>query len=161
MILAPLSGTVRDLAEVPDDVFAQQMVGPGVAIEPVAPGRESPEQIEVRAPVAGIVTRAHPHAVVVEFTADGAVAGSRRGVLVHLGIDTVRLQGRGFTPQVDQGQQVAAGELLSRWSVHPARDAGYALISPVLALGASAEEVALSGPPGRYVEAGQELFRWR
>lgn len=152
VVLAPFSGTVRALEQVPDEVFAQGIVGLGVAIEP-----DDEEQIEVLAPVDATLVKVHPHAVVLEFTGDAA----RRGVLLHLGIDTVRLEGRGFTPQADQGQQVAAGELLSRWTPQPARAAGHSLISPVLALGASAEEVVLSCPPGAHVAAGQELFRWR
>ena len=80
-VLAPCAGRVVALADVPDEVFASEMVGPGVAIEP-AGGRTT-----VVSPVAGRVVKIHPHAFVV-------LADCGAGVLVHLGIDTNRLGGR-------------------------------------------------------------------
>ena len=71
------------LSETPDPVFAGEMVGPGVAIDP------DPGETTVVSPIAGKVVKVHPHAFVV-LGADGV------GVLVHLGINTVRLEGKGF-----------------------------------------------------------------
>ena len=78
------------LSESPDPVFAAEMVGPGVAIDP------DPGEATVVSPIAGKVVKVHPHAFVV-LGADGV------GVLVHLGINTVRLEGKGFEVLVDQG----------------------------------------------------------
>ena len=82
-VVAPVAGLVRPLADVPDPVFAAEMVGAGVAIEP------SGGMAEAVSPVAGTLIKLHPHAYVV-VTAEGT------GVLVHLGIDTVKLDGDGF-----------------------------------------------------------------
>ena len=84
------------MSDVPDPVFAEEMVGPGVAIEP-EPGRTT-----VVSPIAGKVVKVLPHAFV--------VLGDGVGVLVHLGINTVRLEGEGFEVLATQGSEVAAGD---------------------------------------------------
>ena len=99
---APARAGWSPLADVPDPVFASEMVGPGVAIDP------DPGEITVVSPIAGKVVKVHPHAFVV-LGADGV------GVLVHLGINTVRLEGRGFEVLVEQGDTVAAGDPMVRW----------------------------------------------
>ena len=91
-VLAPVAGLVRPLSEVPDPVFAAEMVGAGVAIEPDG------GLADAVSPVAGTVLKLHPHAFVV-LTPEGT------GVLVHLGIDTVRLEGAGF--ELLRGGEVA------------------------------------------------------
>ena len=101
-VLAPCAGRVLALADVPDPVFAGEMVGPGVAVEPDE-GRQT-----VVSPVAGKLVKLHPHAFVV-LTDDGV------GVLVHLGIDTVRLEGRGFELVAEEGATIAAGDPVVRW----------------------------------------------
>lgn len=79
---APLSGDLAALGKVPDPVFSAQMVGTGLAVDP---SRET-EPIDVVAPVAGVVVKLHPHAFVIR-------TNSGTGVLVHVDIDTVRLNG--------------------------------------------------------------------
>ena len=101
-VLAPVAGLVRPLADVPDPVFAAEMVGAGVAIEPAGGASDAVS------PVAGTVLKLHPHAFVV-LTPEGT------GVLVHLGIDTVRLDGAGF-------ELLVAGE-----GERPGRPAGHPL----------------------------------
>ena len=81
-VLAPCPGRVFPITEVSDPVFAAEMVGPGIAIDP-APGRNT-----VVAPVAGTILKLHPHAFAM-ITPDGV------GVLVHLGINTVQLEASG------------------------------------------------------------------
>ena len=83
-VRAPLAGRVLPLADVPDPVFAGQIVGAGLAIEPA----DGATGVVVTSPVAGRVAKVHPHAFVV------ALEGTTTGVLVHLGIDTVGLKGR-------------------------------------------------------------------
>ena len=116
-IQAPLDGSLIGLRSVPDPVFADQLVGPGIAIVPARD--EGPG--DVCAPVFGTVKTLHPHAFIIKLEAAPLV-------LVHIGIDTVSLQGRGFEALTEVGAQVEAGQLLrseerrvgkecrSRWS---------------------------------------------
>ncbi len=119
---APLGGSVIALADVPDPVFARQMVGSGAAVEPPA-GAE----FDVVSPVAGKVVKMLPHAFVV-------VEPSGRGILTHVGIDTVKLKGEGFTVLVAQGDRVEAGEPVMRVDPTAALAAGYSMVSPVVVL---------------------------
>ena len=82
-VLTPLPGTVVAIEDVPDAVFAQKFVGPGVAVDPIRNGQD----VTVLAPVSGKLAKIHPHAFVI-LTEAGV------GVLVHLGLDTVTLQGK-------------------------------------------------------------------
>jgi len=134
------------MTEVPDPVFAQAMVGPGIAVLPSG-GRQ-----DAVAPVDGTVVTLHPHAFVVA-TEDG------RGVLVHLGIDTVKQKGEGFTLHVVKGEAVRAGQPVVGWDPDAVKAAGYSPIVPVVALDAKAE--VLSGLlTGGDVEPGDPIFTW-
>ncbi|WIV56587.1 PTS sugar transporter subunit IIA [Amycolatopsis nalaikhensis] len=145
-ILSPVAGRVVPITEVPDPVFAQAMVGPGIAVQPSG-GRS-----DAVAPVDGTVATLHPHAYVVA-TEDG------KAVLVHLGIDTVKEKGEGFTLHVVKGEQVRAGQPIVSWDPEAVTAAGYSAIVPVVALDASAD--VLSGlDTERDVEAGARLFGW-
>lgn len=144
-VSAPLSGTAVDLVVVPDPVFSNAMVGPGVAI---APG-DGPSTVV--APVAGTLVKLQPHALVV-------IADGGRGVLVHLGIDTVRLAGEGFVLLANEGETVTAGQPLVRWNPGQVAAQGFSTVCPVVALDADAGAVddLASGP----VDAGAPLFTW-
>ncbi|MFD5093642.1 PTS glucose transporter subunit IIA [Amycolatopsis thailandensis] len=145
-ILSPVSGKTTAMTEVPDPVFAQAMVGPGLAVLPSG-GRQ-----DAVAPVDGTIVTLHPHAFVVA-TEDG------RGVLVHLGIDTVKEKGEGFTLHVVKGEAVRAGQPVVGWDPDAVKAAGYSPIVPVVALDAKAE--VLSGLlTGGDVEAGDPIFTW-
>jgi PTS system glucose-specific IIA component len=145
-ILSPVAGRVVPITEVPDPVFAQAMVGPGIAVQP-AGGRS-----DAVAPIDGTVATLHPHAYVVA-TEDG------KAVLVHLGIDTVKEKGEGFTLHVVKGEQVRAGQPIVSWDPEAVTAAGYSAIVPVVALDASAD--VLSGLDAeRDVTAGEKLFGW-
>lgn len=103
-VLAPCSGRVFAMKEVADPVFAAEMVGPGIAIDP------TPERAVVIAPVAGRIVKLHPHAFA--MTTEAGL-----GILVHLGINTVRLDGAGFELLVEEGAAVDAGTPIVSW--HP------------------------------------------
>lgn len=120
-ILAPCPGRLVALAETPDPVFASEMVGPGVAIDP------DPGEATVVSPIAGKVVKVHPHAFVV-LGRDGV------GILVHLGINTVRLEGRGFEVLVVQGATVEAGEPMVRWNPSTIGGEGISTLVPVVAM---------------------------
>jgi PTS system glucose-specific IIA component len=123
-VTAPVAGTVTAMSEVPDPVFAQEIVGPGVAIAPDAVG-------------------------------DGGA-----GVLVHLGIDTVKLHGEGFTLKAAEGDEVSAGDPIVEWSPHDVESAGYSSVVPVVALDAKADALEDIAQAGQVV-VGDRLFAWR
>jgi PTS system glucose-specific IIA component len=146
-VLAPLPGRVLPLSEVPDPVFAGAMVGPGAAVDPPR------GPVQAVAPVDGRIAKLHPHAFVV-------VTSSGRGVLVHLGIDTVQLEGEGFRLLAAEGDEVTAGTPLVEWDAGAVEAGGRSPVSPVIALDAPPEAIGETVTGGQ-VEAGAELFRWR
>ena len=141
---APISGSVVPLADVPDPVFAGQMVGSGAAVEPPAG-----VAFDVVSPVAGKVVKMLPHAFVV-------VEASGRGVLTHVGIDTVKLKGEGFKVLVAQGDVVQAGETVMHVDPTAALAAGYSMVSPVVVLDTKPDTATVSA--GGSVAAGELLF---
>ena len=147
-VLAPVSGTVRAMTEVPDPVFAGEIVGPGLAIDPVREG-----EVEAIAPVAGKIVKLHPHAYVI-------LADDSRGALVHLGLDTVQLEGTGFTLHVAEGDIVAAGDVVVSWDPAAIEAGGRSPICPVVALQGKPEAVTGLVGPGATVRAGEPLFVW-
>lgn len=146
-VIAPCSGAVLPVTECVDAVFAGQIVGPGVVIEP----RDG--ESTVVSPIAGTVVKVHPHAFV--------VAGADVGVLVHLGINTVHLEGKGFGVHVAQGDSVEAGDPVVTWnpSELPDEAAGQSISRqvPVVVLDKPADSLDLTGVPER-VAAGDPLF---
>ncbi|MBK1788126.1 PTS sugar transporter subunit IIA [Prauserella cavernicola] len=145
-VQSPVAGTTVPMTEVPDPVFAQAMVGPGLAVQP------SGGRADAVAPVDGTVVTLHPHAFVVAGE-DG------RAVLVHLGIDTVKQKGEGFTLHVVKGEQVRAGQPVVSWDPDAVREAGYSPIVPVVALDAG-EDALASLRLGAEVTAGDAIFTW-
>lgn len=141
---APIGGSVIPLADVPDPVFAGQMVGSGAAVEPPAG-----EAFDVVSPVAGKVVKMLPHAFVV-------VEPSGRGVLTHVGIDTVKLKGEGFKVLVAQGDVVEAGEPVMHVDPTAALAAGYSMVSPVVVLDTKPDTATLV--EAGTVSAGELLF---
>ena len=114
-LLSPIPGTLRNLAELSDPVFAQEIMGPGFAIFP-----DEVATLDIIAPTAGTLSHQLPHACALT-TPDGL------SILIHAGIDTVQLKGEGFSALHQLGQQVTAGDPLVTWDLRPARQAGYAL----------------------------------
>lgn len=145
-VLAPVAGLVRPLADVPDPVFAAEMVGAGVAIEP------SGGAAEAVSPVAGTLLKLHPHAFVV-LTPEGT------GVLVHLGIDTVRLDGAGFELLVTEKSQVEAGQAVTRWDPSDVVARGLSPMVMLCVLDTGAGAVS-SERTGERVAVGDLLFAW-
>ncbi|MEY9840313.1 PTS glucose transporter subunit IIA [Streptacidiphilus sp. EB103A] len=145
-VTSPLAGRAIGLAAVPDLVFAGALVGPGTAIDPV---REAGDAV---APVDGTIVSMHPHAFVV-IDEDG------HGVLTHLGIDTVQLNGKGFELLVGKGDTVKRGQPVIRWDPRAVEAAGKSPISPVVALEAAADQLS-DVQENSEVAAGDGLFTW-
>ena len=148
-VLAPVPGRVVALADVPDPVFAGQLVGAGVAIEPSAPPAGE-RLVAVASPVDGTIATLHPHAFAV-------VLASGAGVLVHVGIDTVGLRGRGFELAVAKGAAVSAGEVVVRFDPAVVAEAGLSAVCPVVVLDSAPDSVAQEAV-GTSVERGAPLF---
>ena len=118
-IESPLAGTVIPLSEVHDEVFASEMMGKGCAV--------IPEEGKVYAPFDGKVVGlldSH-HAVGMEST-DGVE------ILIHVGMDTVKLNGRCFTIHVEEGEQVKKGQLLLEFDIPGIKEAGYEVTTPIV-----------------------------
>lgn len=146
-VTSPLAGRAVGLAAVPDPVFSGAMVGPGTAIDPV---REPSTAVS---PVDGVVVSLHPHAFVV-------VDGGGRGVLTHLGIDTVQLNGEGFELLVGKGDTVTRGQGIVRWNPAAVEEAGKSPICPVVALDAARSALDGLREDGD-LKTGETLFVWR
>lgn len=145
-VLSPIDGAVLALADVPDPVFAAQMVGSGVAVRPAA----SDVPVEVRSPVAGKILKLHPHAFVV-FTA------AKQGVLVHVGIDTVKMRGEGFELIAAEGDSVSAGDPILTYDPAAIAAAGYSDIVPVVVMDSAPDSVEAT-TIGSDVSVGDLLF---
>ncbi|WP_031079188.1 PTS sugar transporter subunit IIA [Streptomyces sp. NRRL WC-3742] len=145
-VTSPLTGQVVGLANVPDPVFSGAMVGPGTAVDPVR------EPTEAVAPVDGVVVSMHPHAFVV-------VDGEGHGVLTHLGIDTVQLNGEGFELLVNKGDTVTRGQAVIKWNPAAVEAAGKSPISPIVALEATPDALTDVRESGA-AAAGDKLFGW-
>lgn len=143
-ILAPLDGRAMPLSEVPDPVFSAEMVGAGVAIEPL----DTDEQTTVVAPITGSIVKLHPHAAVI-------VSDAGTGVLLHVGIDTVGKPDL-FELKAAEGARVNAGDPLITFSPNAVRRLGLSAAVPVVVMDTapgSAQE-ALTGP----VTTGDVLY---
>lgn len=147
-VIAPVAGRAVPLSDVPDPVFSQGMVGYGAAVDPPR------AVIEAVAPVGGTVLKLMPHAYVV-------LTPEKVGVLVHLGLDTVALDGEGFTAHVSQGDDVTAGQRVITYDVPAVVAKGLNPIVPVVVMDlrdadrVMAAEAVLEGAE---IDAGTALF---
>jgi glucose-specific phosphotransferase system IIA component len=118
-ILSPVTGEVCELSSVPDEAFSSGMMGDGIAVLPTDP--------EITAPVAGTIAFVFDtkHAI-------GLVTEQGIGVMLHIGIDTVKLNGKGFDVLVETGQIVSAGQPVMQLDLPYLKKHALSLVSPVI-----------------------------
>lgn len=118
-IAAPVAGTVKALEEIEDEAFSTGALGQGIAIEP-AEGK-------IYAPVDGEITTFFPtgHAI-------GMISENGVEILIHVGMDTVKLNGKGFTPKAEQGAHVKKGDLLLEFDIDLIKNEGYSTVTPII-----------------------------
>ena len=119
IIVAPIEGNAISLEEVGDGVFSEGMLGKGVAIEPTI-GRAV-------SPVDGTVSTVFETKHAVGLTSDNGVE-----VLIHIGLDTVKLNGKHFSTHVKAGDKVKAGDLLVEFDIEKIKEAGYPIVTPII-----------------------------
>jgi PTS system beta-glucosides-specific IIC component len=145
-IASPLNGTVFPLKDVPDEAFSTEAMGKGVAVEP--------EDGRVYAPFDGIVETVFRTKHVVALKSPEGVE-----ILIHVGIDTVKLQGKHFTVFIEEGQKVSAGELLMEFDLQEIRKEGFATIIPVIVTNSmDYTHVVVAEPAGSRVTIEKQLL---
>src|SRR5918999_55849 len=141
-LFAPMSGILIPLDDVPDPAFAQRLAGDGVAIDPL-------EQ-KVVAPCDARVLQVHRAGHALTLSANGLE------ILIHIGLDTVKLNGKGFKPNVKAGDEVKKGDTLLTFDADYIATHAVSLISPVLIT--SMDRVTSLQPRSGKVRAGELLM---
>lgn len=118
-LAADAKGTVVPMEQIPDEVFAQGILGKCCGIDP-AEGK-------VYAPVDGTISQAPDSGHALGIQGAGGVE-----VLIHVGVDTVEMKGDGFSPKVKEGDKVKKGQLLLKFDMAAISAAGYKLTTPVI-----------------------------
>ncbi|PAF30442.1 beta-glucoside-specific PTS transporter subunit IIABC [Paenibacillus sp. 7516] len=142
-VFSPMTGEVKPLSEVPDPAFSEEIMGKGFAIQPTE-GR-------VVSPINGTVFSLSKsgHAI-------GLVSDNGAEMLIHIGIDTVKLKGQFFSPKVQAGAKVAVGDVLMEFDREEIEKAGYTTITPVIVTNMHQYESIVSA--GRTAIKEQELL---
>lgn len=118
-IMSPLEGAVVPLNAVPDEVFASGALGKGIAIEP--------SKGQLCAPASGEITTVFPTGHAIGMTTDEGIE-----LLIHIGMDTVELKGKGFDMKIKPGDHVAAGDLLGTFDIDYIKSQKKPIITPIV-----------------------------
>ncbi len=141
-LIAPIDGKILDISEVPDQVFAQKMAGDGVAIDTTGD--------TVVAPADGNLSM-----IFKTNHAFGITLSNGAEILVHIGLDTVALEGAGFERIAQEGQDVKAGDVIIKLNRDEIISKGYSLLTPVLITNPdNFKEIEMN--IGAQVKAGQD-----
>ena len=118
-ILAPMTGTAVAITEVPDPIFIEKILGDGIAIVPT--------EGKVVSPVDGTVSKVAETGHIYAVTSDNGVE-----VVIHVGLETVALNGKCFQIHVKEGDKVTRGQILVEFDMDAVQKAGYSLVTPVI-----------------------------
>ena len=145
MMYSHLNGTVVDLEDVEDDVFSQKILGEGIAVEP--------SEGKLYAPCDGKVDSVFDtkHAVNI-LSSNGAE------VLLHIGIDTVKLGGKHFESHVSDGQEIKRGDLLITFDIEAIKAEGYKVTTPLI-IGNTDDYSAIAAAAQGKISAGSKILK--
>lgn len=142
-ILAPMTGRIITLAEVPDPIFVEKILGDGIAI--------IPEDGKIVSPVDGVVSKVAETGHAYGVTAEDGVE-----VMIHVGLETVALNGACFQIYVKEGDKVKAGDLIAEADLEFIKETGRSSITPVI-IGSGLEGRELVCAEGT-VQAGETVI---
>ncbi len=144
-VTRPLAGEVRELATATDPVFSQGLMGQGVVIEP--------SEGLLTAPFDGVVSAFFPtkHAI-------GLISDAGTEILIHIGMDTVKLDGKGFEAFVQQGDQVKQGQKLLTFDIDLIKGQGLIVETPVIVTNQDIFQPDVVGQIPRYIKSGEQLL---
>lgn len=128
-----------------DEAFSSGLLGKGVAI--------MPDEGVLYAPVDGTISALFPTGHAIGMTMDNGVE-----LLMHVGMDTVQLEGKGFQAFTAVGEKVTKGQKLLEFDMELIREAGYSLVTPVLIVNAPENSDVVPAEEARQVQAGEELI---
>ncbi|WP_314086016.1 PTS system trehalose-specific EIIBC component [Pseudolactococcus chungangensis] len=144
-VTSPLSGEVRELATATDPVFSQGIMGQGVVIEP--------SEGILTAPFDGIVSAFFPTKHAIGLISDAGVE-----ILMHIGMDTVKLDGKGFEAFVSQGDHVTQGQRLLTFDIDLIKKQGLIVETPVIVTNQDSFQPDVSGQLPRTIRSGDDLL---
>lgn len=144
LVVSPLAGTLQPLKSLPDEAFASGAMGQGIVIEPSS-GR-------LTSPVSGTVTTVFPTGHAIGITSDNGAE-----LLIHIGVNTVKLKGQHFNKIVKEGDRVEQGQLLLEFDVEAIRAAGFVTATPVIVTN-SAQYLDVLKSTGTEVTSGELLL---
>jgi len=142
----PIIGIMLDITQVPDQVFAEKLVGDGVAIDPLSN--------KIYAPVNGIIKSVHPaqHSIIL-------AADTGFDILIHIGLETVRLNGDGFNIHVSDGDWVKQGDVIGEFDLDYIAQCAKTLITPVVLLDLNKEFFSFCVVPQRETRPGFPIMQ--
>lgn len=142
-IVSPLTGRLIDLSEVNDEAFAAGILGDGMAV--------IPETGELYAPADATIDTVFDSKHAISMVCDNGAE-----ILLHVGLDTVKLEGKYYDPQVKSGDKVKAGELLMRFDMKAIKKEGYDVVTPVIIT--NSDSYKLNKATAGAVEAGSVII---
>lgn len=144
VISSPMKGQVIPLSQVQDEAFASGILGQGIAI--------IPDEGKLYAPVSGQVVSFFPTGHAIGMLSDDGIE-----LLMHVGMDTVQLDGKGFTPKVSQGDHVDKGQLLLEFDITLIKEAGFSTVTPIIITN-TIQYKEIKGTEKQEVEPGSRLL---
>lgn len=124
VVVSPIKGEVLNLSDIEDAAFSSGVLGQGVAI--------IPSDGKVVAPVDGVVTTLFPSLHAIGILSDEGVE-----VLIHIGLNTVQLEGRGFEACIKQGDRITKGQTILKFDIDVIKEAGYSIVTPIVVTNSS------------------------